>query len=1085
MKKTLLALTFYLFTLILFINAVLSEEVNLNSWTSIDKNGNWAVSEDGKSVQQTINGTPTFFVSNFELSNDYFEGTFKMANDNDDDFVGFAFAFKDLNQPFYLVTWKKLIQTTPAEGTAEEGLKLLKLFNPQQKDYWDGENNDSIKVLKTSLGSGTGWAYNTNYRYKLSYKPEGIFRILIYKDETVLWDTEQIIDPEPIGKGKVAFFNYSQSKVMYEGFTQITMQPPVAIISGDLTFDANCLSITLNAKNSYDPDGYEVGFSAIESLQWDIGNDGISDDFQHKEAHLSLTLQEAINKGLSVNSDVLIALEVEDADDFSSLTVCSLKYISTPPEVNTNGSTMILEYGDSLHLTGIVNDIDLNMNVNENVTFEWDYSEAKLSDEIGDGFSNLTQVTLSYNQLLPHTIDKQVSLYLNAKDASQKITTSKFIISMVIDDIAPEITSYSPSELMKNPFSFVDIIFNESIAIDKMIPQNFSLLTPDLNTMTISNVTHLNNNQWRIHFSEISQPGQYILSLNSNITDLTGNHLAQNSEIVLKLSTGQEKTVLMINVHGGYDTHGYSIHKTLEEANANVYTFVNLGSSYNDEQLKSIIEDSQFDQIWVFDLSSNTDNYPLSWQAIADWFNKDKSRVLICDGRIISSYWYNRNKTEGKLLSQNYYENMKIRNGGLLLGTDHDAFHTGINLINEKISISTFKGNIPVSEDKKISIDTKHPLMNFPNKIDSLMDDSSPGRAPNGRFSDNIYLHYVAWHGNPDGTPNYQQLGITSTIQGSEGFKITICSPKNETYFVKNQSIPFTISFTNTAIPFTYTCSMDDIFITSDKTDELAQNFEHSISTAGMYTFSVFAMGNIGNDNIDYVSLIIHNAPFTPNTPFPLNHMKNVSTSTKLSWKGGDPDQTDTVKYDIYFGETNPPPLYTSSYTSTVYYLNTALEHGHEYYWKIIAKDNHSAVTESFIWSFTVADQSIDEGLFANYSFDGNTLDTCGNENHLTPVNNINYDEGLFFQSAIFDGHNALRLSNHDAFINDSFSICFWMKGNSTKKQHLFQIGNFEDNQSGFLFYILNGSYNLDGLYFMGVDHNGKITNVQRTINDI
>ncbi|MCK4627042.1 MAG: hypothetical protein KAV00_17145, partial [Phycisphaerae bacterium] len=154
------------------------------------------------------------------------------------------------------------------------------------------------------------------------------------------------------------------------------------------------------------------------------------------------------------------------------------------------------------------------------------------------------------------------------------------------------------------------------------------------------------------------------------------------------------RRVLMVNVHGSsYDADGYSIYQTLVQAGAEA-TYVNLSSH---GQVANLLAANRYDQIWVFDLSSGTDSYPTDWQAIGDWFNTDPSRVVICDSRMISSYWNGRCTNEGQNLTENYYENMKIRGGGLLLGTDHDVFQSGINSINAHIGLQPFVGNFSLT----------------------------------------------------------------------------------------------------------------------------------------------------------------------------------------------------------------------------------------------------------------------------------------------------------------------------------------------------------------------------------------------------
>ncbi len=93
--------------------------------------------------------------------------------------------------------------------------------------------------------------------------------------------------------------------------------------------------------------------------------------------------------------------------------------------------------------------------------------------------------------------------------------------------------------------------------------------------------------------------------------------------------------------------------------------------------------------------------------------------------------------------------------------------------------------------------------------------------------------------------------------------------------------------------------------------------------------------------------------PRKPYDPAPRIHQQNVPLNVTLTWRGGDPDPGDIVTYDIYFGNTTPPTLLKTGHPNTSYTPSQQLLYNTDYYWKIIAWDDHGASTPSDLWDFT------------------------------------------------------------------------------------------------------------------------------------
>jgi hypothetical protein len=92
--------------------------------------------------------------------------------------------------------------------------------------------------------------------------------------------------------------------------------------------------------------------------------------------------------------------------------------------------------------------------------------------------------------------------------------------------------------------------------------------------------------------------------------------------------------------------------------------------------------------------------------------------------------------------------------------------------------------------------------------------------------------------------------------------------------------------------------------------------------------------------------------PDIPSNPNPQNGSIDIDINKQLSWIGGDPDSGDTVKYDVFFGTTNPPPKVVSNQSGTTYNPGT-MSLITTYYWKIVSWDNSGATTKGPVWKFT------------------------------------------------------------------------------------------------------------------------------------
>ena len=94
--------------------------------------------------------------------------------------------------------------------------------------------------------------------------------------------------------------------------------------------------------------------------------------------------------------------------------------------------------------------------------------------------------------------------------------------------------------------------------------------------------------------------------------------------------------------------------------------------------------------------------------------------------------------------------------------------------------------------------------------------------------------------------------------------------------------------------------------------------------------------------------------PYLPSDESPENDSIGVSIENLvLSWEGGDPDENDTVTYDVYFGDTVSPVKVSANQTAVTYSVSETLENNTMYYWRIVSWDSHKVSTIGDLWHFT------------------------------------------------------------------------------------------------------------------------------------
>ena len=96
--------------------------------------------------------------------------------------------------------------------------------------------------------------------------------------------------------------------------------------------------------------------------------------------------------------------------------------------------------------------------------------------------------------------------------------------------------------------------------------------------------------------------------------------------------------------------------------------------------------------------------------------------------------------------------------------------------------------------------------------------------------------------------------------------------------------------------------------------------------------------------------------PEFPSSPEPPNGAKEISREVTLSWFCTDPEN-DPIVFDVYFGNTYPPPLKITNQVSLEFYPGT-LDPLTTYYWYIVANDSQGSYTAGPQWRFVTKENA-------------------------------------------------------------------------------------------------------------------------------
>lgn len=95
-----------------------------------------------------------------------------------------------------------------------------------------------------------------------------------------------------------------------------------------------------------------------------------------------------------------------------------------------------------------------------------------------------------------------------------------------------------------------------------------------------------------------------------------------------------------------------------------------------------------------------------------------------------------------------------------------------------------------------------------------------------------------------------------------------------------------------------------------------------------------------------------NHAPFTADSENPENDTVVTGDIIDLTWNAVDVNTTDTLTYEVFFGENSDLQLLDDSVVNTTF--SVAVESGKSYSWRIDVKDQNGAKSIGQVWNFTV-----------------------------------------------------------------------------------------------------------------------------------
>lgn len=185
-----------------------------------------------------------------------------------------------------------------------------------------------------------------------------------------------------------------------------------------------------------------------------------------------------------------------------------------------------------------------------------------------------------------------------------------------------------------------------------------------------------------------------------------------------------------------------------------------------------------------------------------------------------------------------------------------------------------------------------------------------------------------------------------------------------------------------------------------------------------------------------------NNPPGKPMSPSPADNSILQKAPEKLSWSCTDPDGNQ-LTFTVLLGNTVSSLTAVATEIKDNFYYPSGLNDSSDYYWRIIAKDNFGASSESPVWKFTTKKTSIPDpdvkGYVLYYNFNGNVSDQSSN-GYDGVEENLTYTmdrKGNLNSAGMFDNSH-VQINYPDLLsFNKGFSCSMWIKPNADQAKKI------------------------------------------------